>query len=631
LHTGQRISRMPLSYPIPRALASAVLASLLALPVPAAGGIREEWQAAPIERKLTLLEEYRAESKPDALAFLIELLRYPDIRVKMASANALRQWGPEAYPALFACFETRETAWLAEAVFVDQEKRATPFLTRQITSLLPTSRARAASVLGKSRDPQAVPPLLSLLSDPVRDVRIQAILGLGEAQDERAIEPLLKVFAEGDPLLTEYSIQALEDYGWQGARKLREALRSPNPRMRNGAVQVLRRLRVPESLPDLVAALEDGSSYVRLAAVNALGQFRGQNALEGLMVALNDESDDVAAAAVSALSGMGPEVGLALLPRLTDPEPRVRCNVVRVLRQAGGATAVPSLIQFLNDPDEAVRTYAVTSLMELKDPRSVKPLVERLKKEEQIQWLIAYALQAMAEECADELLSAVGNDQFCYTRNIILLRMGERAQEVLVQRAQSGEGTSRLTAIALLGMLGDPAAVPVLEKLLPDPDVGLVAGGALGNLKGPGWEILLAQARSPEGSARRNALGAIGGAGATAAADVLTALSDPDDSVRVAAVRALDRMGTPMVAQLVSRLPTLSEEGFEAAIGVLCRISDPGASGALMSLLCPPRGKSGIDQERFDRLRVAYAVRGSLSNLREQMKIEMTGGPALGR
>ncbi len=631
MQTGQMMSRIPLSYPIVAVLASAALAALLAFPVPAPGGIREEWQAAPFERRLTILDEYRGAGKPDALPFLIELLRYPDIRVKMASANALRQWGPEAYPLLFTCFETRDTAWLAEAVFVDQEKRATPFLARQITSLLPTARARAASVMGKSRDPEAVPPLISLLSDPVREVRIQAILALGEAQDERAIEPLLQMFAEGHPLLTEYTIQSLEGFGWQGARKFRAALHADNPRIRNGAVQVLRRLRVPESLPDLVTALSDGSPFVRMAAVNALGQFRGRLAVEGLMLALDDENEEVAEAAVTALSGMGSDIGIMLMPKLADPEPRVRCNVVKILQRVGGPAAVPSLIQFLGDPDEAVRTYAVTSLMEMKDPRSVKPLVERLKVEEDIQWLIAYALQMMADECADELLSAVGNDQFCYTRNIILLRMGEKAQEVLLQRAQTGSGTSRLTAIALLGQLGDPAVAPVLEKLLSDPDVGLLAGGALSHLKGPGWEILLAHARGPGNTARRNALGAIAGAGAFSSAELLGALCDSEEAVREAAAQALDRMGAAIVPQVIARLPAICEEGFEAAIGVLCRISDPAAAGTLTQLLCPPKGKACLDPERFDRLRTAYAVRGSLSALREQMKIEMTGGTPLER
>ncbi len=607
---------------------SSALAAVMAGPA-SASGLRGAILAAPEADRPAVLRDAHTQNPVATLLTAVELLAFPDLKVRLAAGTFLRSRGPEAFPYLFRAMGDKERAWFAESILVDQETRITPFLTEMLGSANPDQRARAVSLLGKIRDPGAVPILLKVLKDSSRDVRIASIVALGETEDERVVEPLIAVFTEANPLLSEYVVQALEMVGSRGLPAFKTALRSDDARVRAGGIQVLRRLRIPETLPMLLESLGDPSAEVRLATVGALSQFGGRAAAQGLVAALSDRDLEVVEATRQALAQLGSEAAPFLLVRLKDPDPAVRRSAVQVLQLVKDPQygVVPPLLVLLNDSDEGVRTYAVTTLMNLRDRQAVKPLVERLKVEKEIPWLIAYALQTMAEEACDELLAAVGNEQFCYTRDLILLRMGDTALDSLLARAEKGSGQTRITAIALLGQLGKAEVAPHLEALMGDAQVGLVAGNSLTKLGAPGWQIVLARARGPEGPYRRSALGAIASADTGICCSfLLEALGGDDEAVRDAAARAFDRLGAGAVGKLAAPLATLPEAGFAAACGVLCRITDPGAAGALGELLDPKPEGNSLGRVRLARLRQVYSERGGISDLREKIRTEQSGG-----
>ncbi len=78
----------------------------------------------------------------------------------------------------------------------------------------PDVRFRVAWILGKSRDPQALPVLIALTEDPDERVRYDATLALGELGDRRSL-PTLEQLIGDSTAISSAAIMAL--------RKLQQA------------------------------------------------------------------------------------------------------------------------------------------------------------------------------------------------------------------------------------------------------------------------------------------------------------------------------------------------------------------------------------------------------------------------
>jgi HEAT repeat protein len=76
-----------------------------------------------------------------------------------------------------------------------------------------SSPERAASVLGRIRDPKAMPALSAALENPRLDVRLQATSALGALRDPAAVEPLLRALHDSDPDVRAEASHALDGLG----------------------------------------------------------------------------------------------------------------------------------------------------------------------------------------------------------------------------------------------------------------------------------------------------------------------------------------------------------------------------------------------------------------------------------
>ena len=161
-------------------------------------------------------------------------------------------------------------------------------------------RAGVAAVLGKIKDPRAVPALLPLLGD--RTVRDSAALALGELGDRRAVGPLIATIeAEGaaKDFKAFTSIGALGQIGGDEARNTLARLLASDPRpfVRQQAVDALADTLGEADLEPLGAALNDRDAYVREKAARRLGRFDVPRVLELLDAAAKDPKTGHEAAA----------------------------------------------------------------------------------------------------------------------------------------------------------------------------------------------------------------------------------------------------------------------------------------------------------------------------------------------
>src|SRR6185436_16936805 len=149
------------------------------------------------------------------LALLMAALKSPDWIVRMHAAKALgRIQEPEAVASLVPLLQDNVKAVREESstALAAMGAAALPSLLAALTHAEWLVRLHAVEALGKTRSPEAVDPLLSVLfNDRDRAVREDAIRALGQIGDARALEFLMTAMKE--PGLRPLVVEALGQIG----------------------------------------------------------------------------------------------------------------------------------------------------------------------------------------------------------------------------------------------------------------------------------------------------------------------------------------------------------------------------------------------------------------------------------
>lgn len=151
-----------------------------------------------------------------------------------------------------------------------------------------------------------------------------------------------------------------------------EALRHPNPTVRELSVVALADLPVPpaERVGGLLTALADPAARVRRRAARALGDLGAAAGcgLGGLIAGLDDPDVSVRRDCAGAIGRLGPAAGPAaaagLVALLTEPEARTRAVVAVALKRLGTA-AVPALLNGVRSPAAELRGRCASLLGEI--------------------------------------------------------------------------------------------------------------------------------------------------------------------------------------------------------------------------------------------------------------------------
>jgi HEAT repeat protein len=133
-----------------------------------------------------------------------------------------------------------------------------------------------------------------------------------------------------------------------------------------------------------------------------------------------------------------------LVTQLTSSDVEQRRDAAYLMGGKGGPDAVPHLIKALSDTDLYVRTYAIQSLRDRREPRAVKRLCELLTEQARDPQIVSNVMRALGSIKSSEAVPA------------------------LVAALDSKEAFTRYDAAFALGEIGDPAAIPALEKLSSD-------------------------------------------------------------------------------------------------------------------------------------------------------------------
>ncbi|WP_435007352.1 HEAT repeat domain-containing protein [Tundrisphaera lichenicola] len=429
-------------------------------------------------------------------------------------------------------------------------------------------------------------------------------------------------------------------------------LSDPDPRIRAGTADVLRRIGQParQAAPALLNALDDPDRDVRDSVALALAATDPdpKRLIPSFVSHLKARTDRYAASAMKALEEIGEPVIPAIIEILNGENPASRRHACEALVRIGPSArlAIPALIEALKRPDDWTRDAAIGTLGQI-GPDAVGPLTRALEdRDPKVRGGAARALEHLGPQAAnaapalirsllapgpiDEPAPARESDNEGWRRDgeprpagsyAVLRAIGEPAVPVLLGQLDRPEIEARIVALRAIGFLGGDAkgTVPRLTTLLSDPKLRAEAASALGGIgpsARPAIPVLITALKDPIPAFRSRVaetLGRIGWCGrmrpyvyetaAQSAIDpLISALQDPDPSVRAAVARALEDIGDEASAALPRLLVLLGDPSADVRLACLRALPRLGV------VQCPEVGTFlGLLKDSDPRVRLASA------------------------
>ncbi|WP_186161674.1 HEAT repeat domain-containing protein [Burkholderia gladioli] len=290
-----------------------------------------------------------------------------------------------------------------------------------------------------------------------------------------------------------------------------------------------------------------------------------------------------------------------LLARAVDPDPAVRRIAVFELADLGDPELVPAFLALLgHDADAAVRREAALALAAWEQPEAIEALCAALLDADVgVREAAAQSLSELKDPASGDTLRRWAGRPEPFVARAVLRALRELrhadAYEPALAALDSDDAELRLEAVAVLGWLKDPRALPAVAVLATGDtraEVRRAAAGALGfsgdqRDAGPVVEALLAALSDPAWQVREEAATTLGKLRAAAAVAALgAALEDPYWQVRLRATRALGLIGERSAGAGIAALLThaISNLRKEAALA-LGELRDPAWLEALGAAL----------------------------------------------
>ena len=417
----------------------------------------------------------------------------------------------------------------------------------------PTERAQEAAglALGQVSDREAIPLLCAALGYPEPHARSGAALALRKICSAKAVPALLEAVRHSDVATRRAAVSALAEIGDRSAKDaLTTMLSEPDDQIRSIAVGGLGRIGTEAVLIPILAALHDENPQVQWEAAEALGTIRDLDSIELLLSALEENSTFIRQSIVEALGRIGHPDALEPLFQLADDDPdlQVRLSASQSLVMLGDERGRQRIARTFNAPNSNTRRLAAIALGFIGDSRSTDTLVEsgaQLEKqgstpqERHLRVRVIAALGSLGPEIVPALLKyhEEGSTAIKRAAHESLVAIGAPASGPLVGVLNNHSDPSvRARALQILVEIGDPGAVPAIERVL-------VRSSSKPHLLRFLQTLFFIQNRSFQLAALR-ALGELG-QGRSAQPILEIARFDPDPEIRKGAFRALSVIGQP--------------------------------------------------------------------------------------
>lgn len=440
---------------------------------------------------------------------LVRLLALDHAEIVNLAVEGFEQFGDACLDVLLDSLDSSSTPvrhHIARALGLQRASQAVPELIQLLHDPEWVVRQAAAEALGRIKSKKAIEPLVQGLRDNVEAVQKAAmkslvvlgsestkpllnaltyeknkyavraaILTLGQIGDESAVPTLIDQMRNSYFVIRRSAVRALSNFGPSITKQLlpklsynisdisqllKEAGNRRNPPMQIRAIKALGGLEDHRAVGVLKMMVDQASDEVQDAAVQALiqigtsawgrcgalrvlSQIGDKKIAKKLLPCIIDDSDNVRLEAIRAIPMIAPKMAVEPLIKAgrEDRDAYIRCEAIKQLRAIGVVN--PKVLEFclsaISDQSRDVRSQAVRLLGIIQDESAIQPLMEALADRH---WSV--------RESAENAL-------FNYGGKVV-----DQLIDVLYHRSW----TIRFRAVRLLGEIGDPRAMPALEKML---------------------------------------------------------------------------------------------------------------------------------------------------------------------
>jgi HEAT repeat protein len=156
-------------------------------------------------------------------------------------------------------------------------------------------------------------------TDP--QVRQYAAYLLGQTKNPRAIQPLIEALADFDKSVREQATLALSSIGKAAIEQLTAAMKEKKWETRYRAAEALGKIADERVVQPLIKALQDNRDHVRYMAAKGLRELGDSDAIEPMIILIKDENRYVRMMAATVLGTIGgKKVNTALRNALESEE-----------------------------------------------------------------------------------------------------------------------------------------------------------------------------------------------------------------------------------------------------------------------------------------------------------------------
>jgi len=518
------------------------------------------------------LQVLAAASEVDTLSPLVELLHGPNPDLRMQAALALgEQRDVRAVEALVKALKDDDTNVRYHAIEALGKLKA----MEAVDALVEIAESKdfflafvALDALAKIGDPRIVSPIVPLLDDDL--LRDPAINLLGQLGDESAVAPLTALLntpiAPTDTIadaLANLSDRYEQQFGEAsyiadltsreisptGVQNLLDALEEPGKENLRSIALVLGWLKSPSVDRALTRLM--GRVDLRNEIIEALVR-HGSTTVELLISQLTAEDLEVRRSAVVALGRIGDSSAVpAVVNTLNDESLAV--DAANALAQIGDPSAVDGLLNLIGSDDASIRQAAVSALNSVIPPSMSGRIIPLLHDSdpnvrESAVKIAGYFGYAEAASALVELSRDPNERVKCAAIEHLPYVEDERAFDVLMHAIKDETPSVRAAAARALGVMDTPEVVQPLIEGLSDDDVWVryFSARALGRRRSPDAVEALGRVIENEkfNHVRIAALDSLGQIGGDRIAGIVSGLVKHDDpDVAHAAQLALGKSG----------------------------------------------------------------------------------------
>jgi len=274
--------------------------------------------------------------------------------------------------------------------------------------LQPREKAALFKIIGDAATDATVPDLLSRIDGKDYAVRVHIINILSRFSRPDVAHALQGQLKDPHKSIRQAAIGALSQMEGDfdlDVEQVTNLLLDPDMAVQNKTVDLLVKMRHPDTMQHLIKVLKDESEFARRSAVEVLNEIAEPSSIRHLLTAIEDEDWWVRSRASDALAAIGgPKVMDAVLELIRDENENVRRSAIEILNQTKDERAVKHLMVALNDDDWWVSERAADALGEIGDPEAVPALVKMLDSDERS---IPAAIRALGKIGGNDIATKV--------------------------------------------------------------------------------------------------------------------------------------------------------------------------------------------------------------------------------